>query len=316
MKKSRRFLSVASLSCLLFLFVASTTNLIIKDDQRKVYNIAILSDSTDGNTWSNYLKGVNAASQEYNVELTILNEKNYESVVSYLKRELRYKDNKIDGIIMAQSSATEFDELVKEMNLPVVYVKNEISNQKETVIGVDSLSMGQDMGTLIVKDLADHYQRTMAYIVHRSEYVDQQYYEGLTTVFEKNGLSYHELAYSNLGQVIELQEKLKQLEHPVVLVGCDAKTVEILIDVFGKELQERIWLYGNQSTNKILHHMEENYVKAITVKNDYNSGYLSVEKIVSNLKKKKSGSVLLEYYVIRNNEIYNEEYEAVLFPIS
>jgi ABC-type sugar transport system substrate-binding protein len=76
-------------------------------------------------------------------------------------------------------------------------------------------------------------------------------------------------------------------------------------------------LYGAGSTSAIAAGLEQNYITAIAAQNDFSAGYLAVQAAASAARYDASETVApLPFSFIRRENMYNDENQKLLFPVT
>ncbi|EGC74410.1 hypothetical protein HMPREF0490_01832 [Lachnospiraceae bacterium 6_1_37FAA] len=98
-----------------------------------------------------------------------------------------------------------------------------------------------------------------------------------------------------------------------VVVAADPYTFSQIVNL--QKIPDR--LYGIGCSNKMLTLLEEGKVCAAVICNEYDKGYLSVEAAMKSIQNgTRQRTVKMEQVLVRQENLYDKEYEALLFPIS
>lgn len=261
------------------------------------HSVAMVVKSTETEFWKSVFAGANAASSEYNIDLTITGpetEEDYETQNQYIEEAV---DSGVDAIVF---SAISYEENAAAIDaaaargVKIVVIDSDVDSEHVSVrIGTDNVAAGRQAAaaaldteeeTLVI-GLVNYAQvsrngqeREWGF---REAALEDSRVAGIYTV---NALSTQEDAEERAAELLR--------EHPEinVLVGFNEPTsVGAARAVAGQALEDRVRMVGFDSNVITVDLMQSGAVDALIVQNPYAMGYLGVEAA----------------YGLLNGEIYN-----------
>lgn len=249
------------------------------------HSVAMVVKSTETEFWKSVFAGANAASSEYNIDLTITGpetEEDYETQNQYIEEAV---DSGVDAIVF---SAISYEENAAAIDaaaargVKIVVIDSDVDSEHVSVrIGTDNVAAGRQAaaaaldtkeGTLVI-GLVNYAQvsrngqeREWGF---REAALEDSRVAGIYTV---NALSTQEDAEERAAELLR--------EHPEinVLVGFNEPTsVGAARAVAGQALEDRVRMVGFDSNVITVDLMQSGAVDALIVQNPYAMGYLGVE---------------------------------------
>lgn len=247
--------------------------------------VALIVKSTETEFWKSVFAGANAASSEYNIDLTITGpetEEDYETQNQYIEEAV---DSGVDAIVF---SAISYEENAAAIDaaaargVKIVVIDSDVDSEHVSVrIGTDNVAAGRQAAaaaldteeeTLVI-GLVNYAQvsrngqeREWGF---REAALEDSRVAGIYTV---NALSTQEDAEERAAELLR--------EHPEinVLVGFNEPTsVGAARAVAGQALEDRVRMVGFDSNVITVDLMQSGAVDALIVQNPYAMGYLGVE---------------------------------------
>ena len=249
------------------------------------HSVALVVKSTETEFWKSVFAGANAASSEYNIDLTITGpetEEDYETQNQYIEEAV---DSGVDAIVF---SAISYEENAAAIDaaaargVKIVVIDSDVDSEHVSVrIGTDNVAAGRQAAaaaldteeeTLVI-GLVNYAQvsrngqeREWGF---REAALEDSRVAGIYTV---NALSTQEDAEERAAELLR--------EHPEinVLVGFNEPTsVGAARAVAGQALEDRVRMVGFDSNVITVDLMQSGAVDALIVQNPYAMGYLGVE---------------------------------------
>lgn len=249
------------------------------------HSVAMVVKSTETEFWKSVFAGANAASSEYNIDLTITGpetEEDYETQNQYIEEAV---DSGVDAIVF---SAISYEENAAAIDaaaargVKIVVIDSDVDSEHVSVrIGTDNVAAGRQAAaaaldteeeTLVI-GLVNYAQvsrngqeREWGF---REAALEDSRVAGIYTV---NALSTQEDAEERAAELLR--------EHPEinVLVGFNEPTsVGAARAVAGQALEDRVRMVGFDSNVITVDLMQSGAVDALIVQNPYAMGYLGVE---------------------------------------
>ena len=249
------------------------------------HSVAMVVKSTETEFWKSVFAGANAASSEYNIDLTITGpetEEDYETQNQYIEEAV---DSGVDAIVFSaisyEENAAAIDAAVAR-GVKIVVIDSDVDSEHVSVrIGTDNVAAGRQAAAaaLVTKEetlvigLVNYAQvsrngqeREWGF---REAALEDSRVAGIYTV---NALSTQEDAEERAAELLR--------EHPEinVLVGFNEPTsVGAARAVAGQALEDRVRMVGFDSNVITVDLMQSGAVDALIVQNPYAMGYLGVE---------------------------------------
>ena len=249
------------------------------------HSVAMVVKSTETEFWKSVFAGANAASSEYNIDLTITGpetEEDYETQNQYIEEAV---DSGVDAIVF---SAISYEENAAAIDaaaargVKIVVIDSDVDSEHVSVrIGTDNVAAGRQAAaaaldteeeTLVI-GLVNYAQvsrngqeREWGF---REAALEDSRVAGIYTV---NALSTQEDAEERAAELLR--------EHPEinVLVGFNEPTsVGAARAVAGQALEDCVRMVGFDSNVITVDLMQSGAVDALIVQNPYAMGYLGVE---------------------------------------
>ena len=281
---------------LVFLYILSATDLIIKENETKVYSISILVDGISGENFENMKKGMDEAAYEYNVDMR------FPSVAENLTLEEKVEiaEDEIEtgakALILGNAQKSEVADKIREKHpeFPVLVLgeKGDISldNTRISEFLFENIKKNQGRENeicLVAASLEDDDIMGLS--------------KSLTDKFETAGY------------------KVSLAEDETVFVSLDKESSPRLIkyakDNEIKKRKSPIYTVG--ATSYLLGQLEEGEIAGVVAWNEYDMGYSMIEKLIHLLAEGKIISKeVIETFYLTENDVKNEKYIKILYPIS
>lgn len=310
---------------LVVLFLVSSTDLIIKEEEGEVYPISVIIGDTSDENYVNFRKGIEQAAMEFNGDISFITL--YEKGSAFQQKELLLREQE-DGSRALVVAPVE-DELIVKMkqenlfSVPVICVNSE----RDAMIGLDDMEvltfdyydMGYRMGEEILRE---HPGQERVYLLKGKEAAtaDRLFAKGLSEALSEKecaALPVEELLGNdsewNWGEITGggAQKAVFVVSDP----GCLLEAAQFLSETEGATR----WvagLYGRGNTVPILNYLDKGVIQELSVTDDFSAGYLSIKTAVEMLEDRSVKNMgYLKSYDIRREDLRNEKYEKVLYPI-
>lgn len=321
MTKQEKSLWALMAGVLVILFLLSSTDLIIKEKKTEIYPVSIIIDDTSDDYYVNFRKGVDKAAEEYNVDvsfITLYEKGDASQQVDLVKREI---SDGASSVILVPAKQEESARLMEGMfsSSPAVIIGKVFpGKQNLSTIGLDYEEEGRKLGQAIIKE------RTTALPVwiftEGLEYgYNKEVYDGLEKVLLEQGFS--TTLYE--GKSEDFRQAIEETVYPgsgkTIIATIDVTSLNEAVDiiegspVYGNYVEG---LYGVGSTTKLLTGLDEGIISGLVVCNQFDAGYMSIEKAVEAVhKEKKKAQIILDSYYIRKENLREGRFEKILYPI-
>ena len=297
---------------LIFLYILSATDLIIKENEAKVYSISVLVDGISGENLENMKKGMDEAAYEHNVDMSfpaLADNITMEKKLNIAKEEIMAGAK---AIIIGNRWKREIAEEIRKNHpeIPVLIAGN--AEDKKDKAGV-SLNYNN-----IVKLLSDNIRANES-VNNEVCIISEDFLDEDNFVKELN-LKLEAMGYKlNLveGEGPKLEKQLKAFnKKQIVFITLDKESTARLVKYNDdNNLHNKIYAVG--TTDYLLGKLEDGEITGMIAWNEYDFGYFTVEKLLKMLMDKSGqGKDEIEVFYITAEDLKNEDYIKRLYPIS
>ena len=145
-------------------------------------------------------------------------------------------------------------------------------------------------------------------------------FEGLKSVLEEKGFAmavYERKSPDTFRKVIE--ETVYPGSGTAVVACLDASSTSEAADIIGGSPVYGRYiagLYGTGTTPSLLGQMDKGVIRGMIVSNEFDEGYLCVEKAVEAIRRGSAREqITLEAYYIEKTDLRENKFEKILYPI-
>ena len=322
-RKKENLLWLLYAGVLVLLFLASSTDLIIKERKSEVYPISvIIEDSVDDN-YVNFRKGMDQAAAELNADvsfITLYDKNDADQQLELISRE--QQDGARALIVSPVNEKTMTLALAeKRVTVPLVLLNSELAaDQISAVITPDYDRMGRQLAAQIA---ADHDRSIPVYLFGSRDRNDMagRFESGVRAGLEESGFKVILCEKQGEG---DYRKTIEGLVYPggqnVIIVALEPEslreTARILADstVYASCVEG---LYGRGTNLSLLNELDSGVISSLCVTDDFSAGYQSVKKAVEIIT---AGSyqqepVVQESFCIQKQDLRKQEFERMLYPI-
>ena len=321
MKIDKIYIWIVWFISIILLFVISQTNLILKEEIPKVYQVSLILDGEDESKYINLKKGVDEAAKKYNIDINLITLNNM-SQKELIESE---EENGTDGIIMLAKNDLKIN-LIKS---PMVVLKSKDmevfdtgrSTSANPSINISKRTINIDHTDMIVKLYSSFDEK----------------YDGSSPVYVfANDLNLAGVAKeidflkskqsSNIilvkGDEKEFRTAIEDLVHSkknAYIFSLDKVSTDNICKILGgssvyKEHIQGFYCIG--ATTFFLNKLSDGSIDAIAILNEYEEGYSAVEMLMADLKKTNyMSNIDMENMLVDKESLENEDIKKVLFPI-
>ena len=296
---------------LIFLYILSGTDLIIKENEAKVYSISILMDGISGENLENVKKGMDEAAYEYNVDMSfpaIADNITMEEKLELVNEEI---EAGAKAIIIGNRWKREIAEEIRKNHPEIpVLIAGSVKDEK----GKASVSLNYND---IVKLLSENIRADES--VNNEVCIIAEDFLNEDSIAKELKLKLEAMGYKlNLveGEGPKLEKQLKALnKKQTVFITLDKESTERLVKYNDdNNLQTKIYAVG--TTDYLLGKLEDGKITGMVAWNEYDMGYYMVEKLVKILTGiNKADEEKIKVFYITSEDLKNENYIKQLYPI-
>jgi ribose transport system substrate-binding protein len=303
--------------CLVVLFLMCSTDLIIREPERQIYQIAVIIEDVRSDNYSNFRKGMDLAAAELNADVQLITLYEKLDVKEQMDLMDREQQDGTDALIVVPVEEEQVS--AKQMTIPVILMRAGVAEAAGAGnVIVDYEKMGEQLAREILKEQpADVPVYVLTDPAGQSD-MDRLFLKGSDAVFQEAGRSVQRILRG------EEERFYTMLEQP----GAEAKKVVILAEnqdilteaagvVAGSEaVADAVGgLYGRGTTMAILNYLDRGVITGICVTDEFSVGYYSVREAVRALEGAGSVPTVMESYYIDKKDLRDPAFEKMLFPI-
>lgn len=303
MRKAEKTGIVAALCGIVLLFLIASTDLVLEEERKEVYTIAFITDGSPDDRFLSLRKGMEKAAKKWNVDLVMDapyvsgNAKEQEEIIE------EAVENGAQAVILVPADQEQMKRFLDQSNVqvPVITLEKEIHSEKQYgAYSYDSEDAAEKLARAVLEEAKG--KTVTLYATDASAKETANCLEILEQELEDGGCVAVRRQYR---PGVTVEEDL--------VVAADPYTFSQIVNL--PKLPKQ--LYGIGFSNKMLTLLETGEVHAAVVGSEYDKGYLSVEAAMKSIRKGTSqGTVKMEQVLVRPENIYEKEYEALLFPVS
>ncbi len=309
---------------LTLLFLLSSTDLIIKEEEARVHPISVIVEADSDDNYVNFKKGMDLAAVELNADvnfITLYEKGNRRQQEELLKRE---QQDGSSALIVAPVNGEAVLAMQEEnqLVLPLVFINSEAVGEAcpAAAVTFDYFTMGENLGKEIA---AVRSPNEKLYFLENEamSVAGRKFLEGIRSGAaegsEGPAASY---AWAPDAEKSKILEKLTEgRTQKIILVAPEPESLleaaQMIEDTEGAE-EWVAGLYGRGSSVPILNFLDKGIIKGLCITDDFSAGYLSVKAAI---ELAEGGSVqtgnYLDSYFIRRGDLRNEKYEKILYPV-
>lgn len=315
--RSGKVMIVLYIVCLVVLFLMCSTDLIIREPERQIYQIAVIIEDVRSDNYSNFRKGMDLAAAELNADVRLITLYEKLDVKEQMDLMDREQQDGTDALIVVPVEEEQVS--ARQMTIPVILMRAGVAEAAgASNVIVDYEKMGEQLAREILKEQpADVPVYVLTDPAGQSD-MDRLFLKGSDAVFQEAGRSVQRIVRG------EEERFYTMLEQP----GAEAQKVVILAEnqdilteaagvVAGSEaVADAVGgLYGRGTTMAILNYLDRGVITGICVTDEFSVGYYSVREAVRALEGAGSVPTVMESYYIDKKDLRDPAFEKMLFPI-
>ncbi len=315
--RSGKVMIVLYIVCLVVLFLMCSTDLIIREPERQIYQIAVIIEDVRSDNYSNFRKGMDLAAAELNADVQLITLYEKLDVKEQMDLMDREQQDGTDALIVVPVEEEQVS--ARQMTIPVILMRAGVAEAAGAGnVIVDYEKMGEQLAREILKEQpADVPVYVLTDPAGQSD-MDRLFLKGSDAVFQEAGRSVQRIVRG------EEERFYTMLEQP----GAEAQKVVILAEnqdilteaagvVAGSEaVADAVGgLYGRGTTMAILNYLDRGVITGICVTDEFSVGYYSVREAVRALEGAGSVPTVMESYYIDKKDLRDPAFEKMLFPI-
>ncbi len=309
---------------LAFLYLASSTDLIIKEKAVKIHPISIILDDVNDEYYQNFKKGVDQAAKEYHGDTsytTLYRQGAAAEQIELINREI---EDGAEAVVAVPVKGSQLEQALgeKKYGIPfVVFGSQVVGDEVNVHIELDSREAGQLLGEEAVKELPED---VVCYLFAQDlELGDSRLvYEGVTRVLQEAGVEYvlkEKKEDEGLFRTTVEAAVYPATTERAAVIALDRKSLSETADILktNSSYRNHLWgVYGIGCTTSLLNSMDAGLIDGLVTYNQYLAGYLSVQKAVEAISLPGwKETVSMELYYITRENMRDKRYEKMLYPM-
>lgn len=301
------------------LFLMCSTDLVIREPEKEIYQIAVIIEDDRGDNYSNFRKGMDQAAMEFNADVHFITL--YEKLDADQQLELMEREQQDGADALIVVPADEGRVSGKHAAVPVIFLYPGFAeNTGAGSIVTDYRKMGEELAREMLQGAAK--ECTVLELIDTDSMGDMDgfFLEGAEEVLAAAGYNSRAVAVQGQDGIRAALEGLKEEDRGEALVLAQnpeilAETAAAMTD--NPDLAEHVGgLYGRGSTLPILNYLDRGQITGICVTDGFSTGYLSVLAAVRTLEGDGAQEpVVMESYYIEKKDLRDPACEKLLYPI-
>ena len=314
--KRMRNIILADIFLLLLLFLASSTDLLIKEKEVQIHKIAVIVDMPVKGQSDNFRSGTMKASSEYHTDMNFINLSSWnelEDKQAVLQKEL---DNGCKGVILHCEEDQVTQTILENipMDIPVLLYNEEAEGP--CVRGRVGSDPEEECRLLLEAIRQDEHHKKGVVLIEPASSVERVLilHDRLQKQLEADGLLVHRIQVDSLEKVQPWLRNMSALLGGVFVSG-DISVLQMLGEG-NMYSQNELSVYGIGFHAGIRSLVEEGQISGAVVHRAYEAGYFSVERMVEILNGKSSAEkeMIVESVLVTQKNMYSPEIESMVFP--
>lgn len=329
MLKNSWFIWVISIFVIALLFLLSSTDLIIKEDQVTIYQIATILDETSDANIPNFRKGMERAATELKVDMRVIPLFEYGNMEDQKKKMHEEVANGVAAMILNPVDApNNLDYLLEGLespraSMPIAVYDNMAPHYSYVDIGIDYSRAGERLGAAIGIEKPQSKTILFFYSGSKEGEYNEVLYDSVKSKLESLNHDtdlFYGKPENNYDFRVKISKLAEEYETKPVIVCLDRLSLDMtakMLDSLPSYKELIGGLYGTGNSLYLLNKLADGTIDGLIVWNEYAAGYLAVESVVEQLKFPglKRDEILDSYY-IRSNDLDNRNFMRILFPLN
>lgn len=310
---------------LVIVIVGTAYEMLGAGKQEKSYTVSVIVDDSNNDRWIAMREGLEQAARDNNITMNYVFSGKFASEREELELIGREIQSGTDGLILQMvSDDLGLDQLSQDSpHTAIMLLETDVEPQGVyAVTGPDNKDIGVTLGeTAAAQSEGDIKEKRIGILGgNQSQIAMQQRLEGIRDALEKENTEALWMLQGDPREIGELLESKAQTDPVDILIALGNEETELAVDFLlakGEEEKGNCLLYGVGYSEKAVYYLDKGWIKSLVVPNEFNMGYLSMEQIARQIQYRLSEaeSRKIDYLVIDQENLYEEENQKVLFPI-
>ncbi len=311
--KDKKFILIVYLFVMTLIFVISTTNLVIDENYKKVYDISIIFDDVDSNKYKKLKMGIEDSTFDLFVDINFVYLENKKDVEEQKKAILNEVNSGVDGIIILPTDVDKIDKFIDEsgINIPIIALDKQLNSSKVSgTVKTDYREVGEKIGKSIYNVESDKEVIAFSEVGE----LNTELFSGIKQTLETHGKTVKVVFYTPGSFVSKVDEYNKE---NTVFIALNSDTTDKFINEYlnNRVDTQKLNLYGLGYRNDFLHYLNNGKITSLALCDEYLVGYIGVQNLIYAIKGESFNAYeIIPNYIINKDDVY--KYEKVLFPIN
>lgn len=315
--RSGKVMIVLYIVCLVVLFLMCSTDLIIREPERQIYQIAVIIEDVRSDNYGNFRKGMDLAAAELNADVQLITLYEKLDVKEQMDLMDREQQDGTDALIVVPVEEEQVS--ARQMTIPVILMRAGVAE----AAGAGNVIVDHEkMGELLAREILEEQPADVPVYVltdpaGQSD-MDRLFLKGSDAVFQEAGRSVQRIVRGEEERFFTMLEQPGAEAQKVVIL---AENQDILTEAAGvmagsEAVADAVGgLYGRGTTMAILNYLDRGVITGICVTDEFSVGYYSVREAVRALEGAGSVPTVMESYYIEKKDLRDPAFEKMLFPI-
>lgn len=314
--KKIRNIILADILILILLFLASSTDLLVKEKEIEVHKIAVVVDVPAKGQLDNFRTGTMKASLEHHTDTNFINLSSWKELADKQAALLKELDNGCKGVILHCEDKEVARMMINSIpsDIPVL-LYNEVE-EDPCVRGTIGSNPDEECRLLKEIIMSDWHCEEGVVLVDSVPCSDRVMYihDHLQKELEDDGILVRRIEADSNEKVQTLIRSVSSLLGKV-FVSADVSVLQMLGEG-NMNSQDEISVYGVGFHSDIRTLLENGSIKGTVVHRAYEAGYFSVEQMVRvlNGENLEDKTTIIESVLLTQKNMYSSEIESVVFP--
>ncbi len=308
---------------LVVLFLMCSTDLIIREPEKEVYQIAVIIEDVRDDNYGNFKKGMDQAAVELNADVRFITL--YEKLDGDQQMELilREQQDGADALVVVPADEEQVVGTLaqKQVTVPVILLGSGFTGEGVTgTIVTDYKGMGEAAALRILESVPSGAVVWLFSEPGRQSVMSRLFLEGAGAALDEGKIRYETVVRDGeqgFAEFLSVPERLP--EGGVVIL---AESQETLTETAGiledsPALRDKVLgLYGRGSSLPILNYLDKGVITGVCVADEFSVGYFSV-LMAARASERFDGQKTLttSSYYIEKKDLRDPAYEKMLYPI-
>ena len=307
---------LADILLLIVLFLASSTDLLIKEKETEVHKIAVMVDMPIKGQVDNFRAGAMKASADHHTDMNFINLsswKKMEDKQAVLKKEL---DNGCKGVIIQAEKEQTAAFLLEAVPNGVPVLLYNVDMDAACIYGSVGSDLLKECELLTDAILQDGKSGDGVVLVETTSCGERtlMQHDQIQKNLEAKGIFVRRMQVDTPEEAMTMTKGISALLGRVFVSG-DISVLQYLGEGCASS-KEDLSVYGIGFHSGIRYLLEQSAISGTVVHRAYEAGYISVEKMVEILEKDRSdgAETVVESVLVTPETMYLPQIESVIFP--